>query len=188
MELCGSPLYNWRGPSCPGWIPGLLLFLIMNYGHGCLVTQASQNTSFGDHLARVIYWKVTLLDSMHTSALPAHLGAIISWMKNCQATTHGAVNVLGLQRRAPPRALLLPRPKGCGPGGQVGVGDEHWPITMETGRPIKNRHPEEEASRAAILHFSEGPGGIKQKCWPFSKGPCIIYNPHPKLVPSTFLL
>jgi hypothetical protein len=35
---------------------------------------------------------------------------------------------------------------------------------METGILIKNRHPEEEASRVAVLHFSEGPGGIKQKC------------------------
>ena len=47
---------------------------------------------------------------------------------------------------------------------RVGLGDEHRPITMETGRPIKNRHPEEEASRVAVLPFSEGPGGIKQKC------------------------
>jgi hypothetical protein len=35
---------------------------------------------------------------------------------------------------------------------------------METGILIKNRHPEEEASRVAVVHFSEGPGGIKQKC------------------------
>lgn len=43
----------------------------------------------------------------------------------------------------------------------MGVGDEHEPITMETGMLIKSRHPKEEASRVAVLHSSEGPGGIE---------------------------
>lgn len=29
---------------------------------------------------------------------------------------------------------------------------------------IKSRHPKEEASRGAVLHSSEGPRGIEEKC------------------------